>query len=736
MIPREGSNRFAGTLSVLFTNRSFQGNNLTDDLIKRGLGSPNTIKKSGEFNPGFGGPIKQDRLWFFFSTRYMVDESTLAGMWINKNANNPKAWTYEPDLTQPALRRFTAPEGKIRLTWQALPKHKFGLTWQEQKICDCPTEITATVAPEAGTIRPQPVVRIAQAEWTSPLTNRLLISGGALYNKIQSDQLPVDGFNPEMISVVEQSSGLRYRAAERWRRQPHASLNLAGSVSYITGSHATKIGFTNRSGWVEFYSFDYQPLSYRFNNGIPNQITQRALPTLYSNKINHDLGIYLQDKWTVRQLTISYGTRFDYFKSTFPEVHVGPAVLAPTRDITFPQQDNLNWKDITPRFGVSYDLFGDGKTALKASVNKYLQNGGGGQGGDTTTNGGAHPTNTLVTSTTRSWTDRNNDFVPDCDLLNPNANGECGALASANFGKTAPGTTFDPAVLRGWGVRGSNWEFSGSVQHELAPRVAVDFGYFRRVFGNLAVTYDRNLAPADYDPFSFAAPLDSRLPEGGGYQVTGLYNLKPAKFGLPSDVLYTASDTFGKQIRHWNGFDLTINARPGNIFLQGGMSTGRFSTDNCDVVTKLNNPSTLYCHSHNKFQTDIKFLGSYLIPRADVMVSGVFQSRQGAALAANYNAPNALVAPSLGRPLSGGAANVTVNLVDPGTIFGDRANQLDLRFAKILRLGTTRTQLAVDVFNALNANPVVAENSSFAVWRTPTEVLIARFVRLGLQFDF
>src|SRR4029453_8894881 len=171
---------------------------------------PNTIKKSGEFNPGFGGPLKQDRLWFFFSTRYMVDESTLAGMWINKNANNPKAWTYEPDLTQPALRRFTAPEGKIRLTWQALPKHKFGLTWQEQKICDCPTEITATVAPEAGTIRPQPVVRIDQAEWTSPMTNRLLISGGALYNKIQSDQLPVDGFNPEMISVVEQSTGLRY----------------------------------------------------------------------------------------------------------------------------------------------------------------------------------------------------------------------------------------------------------------------------------------------------------------------------------------------------------------------------------------------------------------------------------------------------------------------------------------------------------------------------------------------
>ena len=736
MIPREGANVFGGTLAASFTNRALQGNNLSDDLVARGLASPNTIKKSGEINPGFGGPLRQDRLWFFFSARYMIDESTLAGMWENKNANNPNAWIYDPDLSRPALRRFRAPEGKIRLTWQAALKHKFGLTWQEQTICDCPTEITATIAPEAGTIRPQPVVRIAQTEWTSPLTNRLLMTGGFLYNKIQSDQLPVDGFNPAMISVVEQSSGLRYRSAERWRRQPHASKNLAGSVSYITGAHATKLGFTHRSGWTEFYSFDFQPLSYRFNNGVPNQITQRALPVLYSANIDHDMGIYAQDKWTLARLTMSYGVRYDYFRSTFPEVHVGPAALAPTRNITFPRQDNLGWKDVTPRLGVSYDLFGDGKTAIKASANKYLQNGGGGQGGDLTTNGGAHPTNTLVTSTTRSWTDRNSDYVPDCDLLSPAANGECGALASANFGRTAPGTTFDPEVLRGWGVRGNNWEFAAGVQHELAPRVAVDFGYFRRVFGNLAVTYDRNLTPADYDLFSISAPADSRLPGGGGYQVAGLYNLKAAKFGLPSDVLYTSADNFGKQIRHWNGFDLSVNARPGNVLLRGGLSTGRFSTDNCDVVTKLNNPSTLYCHSHNKFQKDIKFLGSYTIPRVDVLLSGVFQSLQGPSLAANYNATNAVVAPSLGRPLSGGAANVTVNLVEPGTMSGDRANQLDLRVAKIVRLGGSRAQLGVDVFNVLNSSPVVAENSSFAVWRTPTEVLIARFVRLSMQIDF
>jgi hypothetical protein len=737
LIPRDGGNVFSGVLAVNFTNEALQAYNLTDALKARGLRDPNTIKRSGEINPGFGGPIKRDRLWFYLSGRYTWDQSTVAGMYENRNANNPSAWTFDPDLSRPILREFWGKEAKVRFSWQAKPKHKLGLTWHEQTVCDCPTQITATVAPEAGSNRPQPVIRVAETEWTSPLTNRLLLEAGFLFNRLQSNELPVEGFNAGMISVVEQSSGLRYRSAELWRRQPHSSSNFSSSVSYITGTHATKFGFAHRSGWIEFYSFDFQPLTYRFNNGVPNQLTERALPTLYANDINHDVGVYGQDKWTVRGMTLTYGLRYDYFKGSFPETHIGPAVLAPTRNFTFAKQDNLAWKDITPRMGGSYDLFGYGKTALKASANKYLQNGGGGFGGDTSILGGGAPANSLVTSTTRSWTDGNRNFVADCDLLNPNANGECGAIANRNFGSTQPGTTYDPATRRGWGVRGFNWEFSGGVQHELLPGVAVDFSYFRRVFGNRPVTYDRNLTPADYDPFSITAPVDPRLPGGGGYVISGLYNLKPEKFGLPTNVLYTASDNFGKEIRHWNGFDLTVNARSlGGVLLRGGLSTGGFSTDNCDVVTKLNNPSTLYCHSDEKFQTQIKVLASYTVPRVGVLLSGVYQSLPGPNIVANFNAPNALVATSLGRNLSGGAANVTVNLVEPGQMWGERLHQVDVRVAKILRAGKSRTQLGIDIFNLLNSSPVTAMNNSFAVWQQPSEVLISRFARLGVQIDF
>jgi hypothetical protein len=180
-----------------------------------------------------------------------------------------------------------------------------------------------------------------------------------------------------------------------------------------------------------------------------------------------------------------------------------------------------------------------------------------------------------------------------------------------------------------------------------------------------------------------------------------------------------------------------VNARPGaSILVQGGVSTGRSITDNCDIVTKVDNPGQRFCHVEGKFLTQVKLLGTYTIPRADVQVSATMQSIPGLALQANYVVPNAQIVPSLGRSLSGGAANVTVNLIDPQTMFGDRVNQLDLRLGKVLRFGRTRSVASVDIFNALNGNPVLAENFAYTVWRQPQSILNPRYARFSLQFDF
>ena len=141
-----------------------------------------------------------------------------------------------------------------------------------------------------------------------------------------------------------------------------------------------------------------------------------------------------------------------------------------------------------------------------------------------------------------------------------------------------------------------SWEFSTAVQHELVPRVSVDVGYFRRIYGNILVTDNRALVPADYDPFSITAPVNPELPDGGGYVVPGLYDLNPSKTvgGTPVDNIQTFASSFGEQYEHWNGVDVNVNARlPHGILVIGGFSTGRTSTDNCDVVVRLDNPSPL-----------------------------------------------------------------------------------------------------------------------------------------------
>ena len=170
--------------------------------------------------------------------------------------------------------------------------------------------------------------------------------------------------------------------------------------------------------------------------------------------------------------------------------------------------------------------------------------------------------------------------------------------------------------------------------------------------------------------------------------------------------------------------------------MQGGLSTGRTTTDNCDVVTKVDNPSPLYCHQDSGMLTQMKAFAAYTFPKIEVQVSGTLQSLPGPRLAANYNAPNALVQPSLGRPLSGGAANVTVNLIEPGEMYGDRLNQLDFRVSKLFSFGAYRTRINADLYNALNGAPVIQENSNYAVWRTPLVVQQARVAKLSVQLDF
>jgi hypothetical protein len=752
VIPREGGNTFTGALFASYASPSWQASNITPELQAKGLREGDRLKNNVDFNPGFGGPLKKDKAWFFLSARYKSSGNYVAGMYYDKNFNNPNVWTFEPDTSRRAFNPTVWKGGQLRVAWQASAKNKIGISWNDDVIDYTPSAVSLTTAPEAAQTRQYPLQRQTQIDWSSPVNNHLLLEAGVNRYRAASNLGHMDGLSPSMIPTVEQATGLAFRSIDATRLAPTFSLHARFSASYITGAHAVKVGFNHTHGWNKFTSESLNPISYRLQNALPNQLSERAFPISTETDMEHNLGIYAQDKWSIHHLTAAYGLRYSYVSDGWPEQSLGPAPLAPTRNLTFPAQHGfLTWHDLTPNLGAVYDVFGNGKTAVKVSLNKYLENAS--AGGPIFTD--PNPINTLITSTTRSWTDANRDYVAQCDLLNPAANGECGAMANANFGQPVPGNTYDPALMHGLGKRGYNWEFSTGIQHELLARTSVDVSYFRRTYGNFRVNDNRVLAAADFDKFDFAAPSDPRLPDGGGYTIHDMYNLNPAKFGLPSNTLVAAASNYGKQTEHWHGVDVNLTARYiKGLLVQGGTSTGRTVTDNCDVLAKVPEPiesrsanSGLvtvanvipleYCHVATNWLTQVKFLGSYTVPRLDVLVSGTVQSLPGPEIQANYPLPTAVAARTLGRPLSGGAANVTVNLLRPGSTYGDRVNQVDLRIGKRLHLARMRETVSLDLYNALNVSSILAQNNTFgASWLAPTQIMPPRFAKVSLQLDF
>jgi hypothetical protein len=787
VVPKTGGNRKSGALFMSFTGKKLSGDNFNDALRAAGLTAPTPLSNVYDLNGSFGGPIKRDKVWYFLNARTQGSTKIIANVYYNQNAGDQTKWLYSPDLSRPAYNDRTSENASGRITWQISTRNKVGVFWDEQANCRTCTGLTTgitdppRVAPEARGVSQTKPLRVTQVTWSSPLTNKLLLDagwGGIYYAWGNFERNP----NPthDLINVVEQCAtgcpanggipGLVYRSQD-WGQNYAGSYSWRASASYVTGRQSLRVGYqgTYLSDIRTWYT-NSQDLAYQFNNGVPNRLTESISPW-----VNNGLGawhaVFVQDQYTSGRVTLQGALRFDHSASWYPQQQEGPSRFLPTA-LVIPETPGVDaYKDITPRMGLAYDVFGNGRTAFKFNAGKYLEGMG-------ISNNWANANPTLrmpctvgpfaPCGVTRAWTDANNNLKPDCDLLDGAAQdlrssgGDvCGPISNAAFGTTTLTNTFDPALLTGWGVRASDWTLGAAVQQQILPRASIEVAYTRRWFNGFTV-YDNQLAAAsDFAEYSITAPSDPRLPSGGGYPVSGLYDIAPSLFGRVSNLV-TAAKKYGKWSDNFNGVDVTLNVRTGAGWtFQGGTSTGQTAADNCEarnnlpelglspavnlaqglpgLTTSPVSPTNPYCHVDYGWLTQLRALSSYIIPKIDVQLSGVLQSKPGALLAANYAVPSQVITQILGRAPAGNPANVTINILAPGQKYGDRINQLDFRAAKILHFERTRTMVGIDLYNALNSSAVLTYDNTFVpggTWLQPQTVLTARLIKFSAEITF
>ena len=741
MIPKSGANTFSGELFLDGTNDNFAFSNLTSELEEQGFAFAPTAWGYG-LNPAFGGPLREDKLWFFGS--YVRNRNKTYRTDIFFDPDEPST----PEGLGDDLRAFgesTSSVQNVRITYQVNEANKVtsALTAQQNDFGRVVGTGFGRVAAEElfnGTSDPN---YMSTTRWTGTWTDRLLFEATFSYQRLDLKFLDFEENGIGRVSFQDVATGLQSNTSflQDYATEDHRRFANA-SVSYVTGSHNFKAGFQygghlqyfrwkNNGDIFQAYTFNGWPLYLLvMGNGDAEDL----------RKQDCECGFYAQDAWTVDRFTLNVGVRYDWFNNslaggTRPAGHFTPEIVAD------PIGDLPSWQDWSGRFGVAYDLFGDGRTALKAFAGRYVANEALG-----------------ITSTFspfglnidyRTWFDANFDGTPLNADGTPQYN-EIGNSFNPNYGTPTTANRLDPDALRE-----ANWEYNAGIEHELGNSWSISAKWIRREYGNFRWTDNTSVDASHWSPIAFTGPTDARLPGGGGQQLT-VYEYASADFGYSTgDIFYTSAPD---DSRSWNGFEVIVDGRLWRDgFAQaswtGGEAAGNFCTDprmegpNGNPANDFPNFGLDFCDNSRGFRNNFKFSGGIPLP-FDTMISGLFQVFAGNEILATYQVDAA----DLGRPLTSPLSstfqpvlqNVDVSLVEPGTQFEDLTTQLNIRFQKIMTLpGGVRIRAYMDASNLFNTLTVFTRNRFFGGGGTlnddfyrPIQINNGRVLSFGTQVSF
>lgn len=709
-VAKDGGNTFQFSVLANGAPSAFVSDNLTDRLRSRGINSTDAIAKIWDANAAAGGPILRDKLWFFSSFRHWGVERLVADAY------------FESDPTQQAnlLQRFSSVD--VRATWQVTPRNKLVL-WSNRQSRYIPRwNVSATRSPEASILQQYPSLFTQIGKWTAPINSRLLVEAGVSLSAITLEFAR----QPDTLGAIarqELTTGQFMGTATGVggggpMYDPTRSWATMASMSYVTGSHVLKIGMADSGGWKRTVMGQVPPLV-RTVNGVPSDVQFFARPSVRHPRVNHELGLYVQDQWTFKRVTLNGGLRFDYVNAQIDAQDLSAGV--PQYGGIFVQERHFdtiknvpNWKDIVPRMSLAWDVFGTGKTAVKTSLSKYVQ-----MVGQSFANTVNPAWATVALTDTRAVVATNNSADPYDWTFGPSTN--------LNWGLPVISPSPAEGLNEGWGKRGYNWEYTASVQQQVMPGLSAMLAYYHRSFGNIQWTNNTLVTPGDFSPLQIVNPIDG--------QPLTIYNLDPAKRGMRNDVQQIAPDNRNV----FDGIDIIVGGRfLGKGTVNGGITMGRSRLTSCTVWDPN---SLLHCDVNPPFtaQNQYKAVVSYPLPYG-LHTSASIQSTPGPFIQALYTVnstiagtplTNPTIAPT--QPLGGSG----VPLIEPGSMVGERLNQLALRFGKTVRVKESRLQGFVDIFNTFNADTILAYNNNYgANWQRPTATLVGRMVKLGVQFDF
>ena len=734
LIPKDGGNIFSGQAFIGGTDGSWQANNVTDDLRARGLRTGSRVSAISDFNFGLGGPVLKERLWFFASWRRIATDSVIPGSFFSDTGEVGTG--VEDQWIQNQM---------VRLTYQATPNNKFSVYHDRYPKFKGHEAIGGAIAEwntAAGRRNPNNArYYTAQAKWTSTLTSRLLLEAGYSINSEYftaryQPGVQQDRGTPAWYSTVGKSDLITLTARDGRITPATANDPVANTLtvqsSYVTGSHTLKAGFNWTYGGSQIENDINADLVQIYRNGVPDSVRVYNTPVRSNEYLNRNLGMFVQDSWTLNRMTVNMGVRFESFNASIQNQTASAGRFAPER--TFSEVKDLpNWFDIAPRLGVSYDLFGNTRTALKATIGRYMA-------GQTT--GFPVRYNPLqIQSDTRTWRDTNGDNVAQDNEIGPSNN--------AAFGLPLQTLRPDPDIRREYDM-----EYTVSVQQQIGQGLSVNAGYYRRGTYNQRRTQNNGWLPSDYQIVNVVSPLDGAI--------LPVYNLDPTKRANVDRTDFNSTDA-DERSRTYNGVQLGFNARLGRAQFFGGWTVDRLIDTRCDAIESnqgryagtaaiaANNapqPDFAFCDQSKlgmPWLHELKLAGTYRIPW-DIQLNVAFQSYNGQPLFTRWNlSPTTRYAANCQAPCRPGElvvpnltlASYVLDLVAPGQQYYERQNQFDFGVRKLFRIGRYQVSAQADVFNIVNSSYVKNQNIT---WGTslgqPLDVLQPRTLRLAGQFRF